>query len=912
MVWVQAAEEFLSAGSKRILLILMAVIFSAEWVSAQKNITQYTILYSFTNSPDGAYPYSGLTEAWSVPGELPGLGGTLYGATTGGGFSQNADPNHHGNPNGTLYEISPSGRFYSVIYNFDSAPYDGSNPMGSLTRMGTSLYGTCQQGSCGPEDNGGTVFEMDYPYTATNYGTLYSFWGTYGTHHDGQSPWGGVVAAGGNLYGPALNDGDNTGEPAGTVPAGIVFSFDFNPVDYTILHTFNQTPTSNGDGANPYSGLTVGSPIYGPLSGLGQYAYTNYTLYGTTSGGGTGGSGIVFSIDSNGSNYTILHNFCDGSVTNDGNYPLASLTLVGDTLYGTTVYGGSYSYRGETGGTVFEIKTNGSGYAILHSFSNNRTYDGGHPVGPVTLFSNVLYGTTEGGDGVDNGVLFKMNLDGSGFSVVHSFAGQPSDGACPYCALTVFQNIYGSYLYGTTVYGGVYNCGTIFAMPLATNNLQAMPIAVLSPTNGSTLYFGTNVSIAADVSSITGAVSRVDFYSGQTYLGSMTNSPYSFTWTNATAGTNVITVVAISTNGVALAASDETIIYLPPPPVITTVVGNYGLGGGYSGDGGAATNARLNAPQGVIADSLGNIYITDNGNNVVRKVGTNGIITTVAGKHSLGGTYSGNGGAATNAGLYGPCGLDVDNAGDLYFVENGNNVVCKVDTNGIITTVAGNHSLGGGYSGDGGAATNAALNGPCGLALDVVGDIFIADTANGVIRMVDTNGVISTVAGNHAYNRGYSGDGGAATDAGMNWPVGVALDALGNLYISEYFGGVVRKVDTSGIITTVAGNHAFGLGYSGDGGSATNAMINLPLLLAVDNFNNLYISDDGNSLIRKVDSNGIITTVAGNYSLRGGYSGDGGAATNAALSYPVGISFDPVGDFLITDQNNNVIRKVSF
>ena len=200
-----------------------------------------------------------------------------------------------------------------------------------------------------------------------------------------------------------------------------------------------------------------------------------------------------------------------------------------------------------------------------------------------------------------------------------------------------------------------------------------------------------------------------------------------------------------------------------------------------------------------------------------------------------------------------------------------------MDLNGIITTVAGNGSNSRyGYSGDGGPAINASLNEPFGVAVDASGNLFIADSGNNVIRKVDPNGIITTVAGNYSTGESHGGDGGAATNASLYNPCGVAVDAAGNLFIADTFNGRIRKVDTNGIITTVAGNGTNG--YSGDGGAATNASLYNPDGVAVDATGNLFIADSANGRIRKVDTNGIITTVAGD-----GYVERRRSATNASL-----------------------------
>ena len=349
-----------------------------------------------------------------------------------------------------------------------------------------------------------------------------------------------------------------------------------------------------------------------------------------------------------------------------------------------------------------------------------------------------------------------------------------------------------------------------------------------------------------------------------------------------------------------------------PNSIISTVAGN-GTSG-YSGDGGAATNAELYYPPGVAVDATGNLFIADSGNNRIRKVGINGIITAVAGNGTNG--YSGDGGAATNAELNDPSGVAVDATGNLLIADFENNVIRKVGTNGIITTVAGNGTAG--YSGDGGAATNAELDNPWDVAVDATGNLFIADVGNDVIREVGTNGITTTVAGNGA--AGYSGDGGTATNAELFYPERVAVDVTGNLLIADFENNVIRKVGTNGIITTVAGN-GYGAGtgaggYSGDGGAATNAELYLPYGVAVDATGNLFIADSRNDVIRKVDTNGIITTVAGNgYGAgtdSGGYFGDGGAATNAELYLPYGVAVGATGNLFIADTYNQRIRKVFF
>jgi uncharacterized protein (TIGR03437 family) len=345
--------------------------------------------------------------------------------------------------------------------------------------------------------------------------------------------------------------------------------------------------------------------------------------------------------------------------------------------------------------------------------------------------------------------------------------------------------------------------------------------------------------------------------------------------------------------------------------VITTVAGVNNQG--YAGDGGPATSASLSNPEGLVVDSAGNIYFADKGNYAVREVNTGGTINTVAGPGSLVfGAPLGDGGPATSANFSWTnslfVGMAVDANGNLYISDSGHGRVRKINS-GIITTVAGNGVPGSG--GDGGAATSASLFAPAGIAVDAAGNLYIADPSVGRVRKVDTSGNISTFAGTGTV--GYSGDGGLATSAQILPPIGLAVDAKGNLYIAESGAGVphVRRVDSSsGIITTYAGSGS-SAGFSGDGGPAVNAQLNTLAGLVLDKAGNLYIADAGNYRVRKVDTSGIITTVAGTGQIDLGGLGDGGAATGAALQ-PSGMAFDAAGNLYVSDYSAGRIRRIAF
>ena len=345
---------------------------------------------------------------------------------------------------------------------------------------------------------------------------------------------------------------------------------------------------------------------------------------------------------------------------------------------------------------------------------------------------------------------------------------------------------------------------------------------------------------------------------------------------------------------------------------IETVAGNGNWG--YSGDDGPATSATIGYVEALLYDGEGNLYLADSDIGVVRKVDKDGIITTIAGNGDWG--YSGDGGPATLSRLANVCGLAMDSKGNLYVSDSSYHTVRKIDTNGIITTVAGKNNgsptLNRGYSGDGGPATLARLYSPRGLAVDPEGNLYIADYNNYVIRKVDPNGIISTIAGKHT-SQFFSGDGGPAKNAGMN-PIDVALDREGNLYIVDRRNHRIRKINKSGIITTVAGNGSYYQESNEDGGPAILSGVGYPGAVELDSLGNIYIVQEDHHVVRKVNPQGIISPFAGEYSESyggEGFSGDGGPPGKASLVWPLSVAAGPDGRIYISDSGNYRIRRVN-
>ncbi|MGA8492975.1 MAG: hypothetical protein WB711_21310 [Terriglobales bacterium] len=342
---------------------------------------------------------------------------------------------------------------------------------------------------------------------------------------------------------------------------------------------------------------------------------------------------------------------------------------------------------------------------------------------------------------------------------------------------------------------------------------------------------------------------------------------------------------------------------------INTVIGS-GVEG-FSGDGAAPRSAALDQPKGIFADNIGYL-VADSGNNRIRQA-KQGVFTTLAG----GGT-GGDGSAATAGTLAAPTGVAWDSAGNYYIADTANNRIRKVDGSGNITTVAGNGASG--WTGDGGPAVSATLNAPTGLVVDASDNLYIADNGNLVVRKVDASGNITTYAGSGnpcILSGNVCGDGGPATQANMSSVTSVAIDGAGNLYIADYYDQRIRMVNTSGIMTTVAGTG--GRGHTGDGGPAIAALLNRPYGVAVDAAGDIYIADSENNKIRCVVAvskgcNGSTLKVGSimTYAFNGdkAFAGDGGVAKSASQQDPLEVALDPAGNLFVTGGADEVVRRI--
>ncbi|HSZ24538.1 MAG TPA: NHL repeat-containing protein [Cytophagaceae bacterium] len=322
--------------------------------------------------------------------------------------------------------------------------------------------------------------------------------------------------------------------------------------------------------------------------------------------------------------------------------------------------------------------------------------------------------------------------------------------------------------------------------------------------------------------------------------------------------------------------------------IVTTLAGSGSIGSA----NGVGTAASFFYPNGLSVDALGNIYVGDVFNNMIRKITSNGVVTTVAGS----GSYGKLNGIGTAASFWFPYGVVVDDSDNIYVGDHNNNLIRKINSSGVVSTFAGTGTSGS----TNGISTSASFFHCQGLAIDASGNLYIADTGNHLIRKITPTGIVSTVAG----TAGVAGNtNGTGTAASFNYPSSIAIDASGNLYVADSFNNLIRKIDPSGVVTTLAGSGAVG---------STNAIgiaasFNQPSGVAIDASGNLYVADSYNNLIRKIDPLGAVTTLAGTGSI-GSTNGD---ATVASFNYPCSVAVDASGNVYVGDHSNNMIRKIT-
>jgi uncharacterized repeat protein (TIGR03803 family) len=732
---------------------------------------------------------------------------------------------------------------FSLLHDFAGGTDDGSNPYGSLTLSGSKFYGMT---STGGDSSVGTIFSINTD--GTGFTLLYEF---NGVADDSANPYGSLTLSGSKLYGTAAND-LNT-------PACTIFSINTDGTGFTLLHDFAG---GNDDGANPFGSLTLsGSKLYGTTLGggdsssgtifsintdgtgftllhefaggaddgaepYGDLTLSGSTLYGMTSAGGDSSLGTIFSINTDGTGFTLLHEFAGG--VDDGRNPYSSLTLSGSTLYGMTIAGGDLD-----AGTIFSINTNGTGFTLLHEFAGG-TDDGGSPHGYLIFSDSTLYGMTSGGGDSTTGTIFSINTDGTGFTLLHDFAGGNDDGAVPLGSL-IFS---GSTLYGMTNTGGDSDIGTIFSKTIIStdSSLSALAIdqGVLNPAFA-TGTFDYVASLPRSITSINVIPTANNANAAITVNGTPVDSG-DWASVNLDVGDNTITIIVTaeddSTSTYTIVVTRETLIAR-----LTT----------YTGTG---TN-----PFAIAFDDI-NMWTADRNNNSVTKISPTGVMTTYTGtganpsaiafdgvnmwtanmnddsvtKISPTGTMTTHPGT----GLY-PYSIAFDGV-NMWTANVGDNSVTKISPTGTMTT----------YPGTG-------IN-PFAIASDGV-NMWTANEGNYSVTKISPTGAMTT----------YSG-------TGLH-PSGIAFDGV-NMWTANFSGNSVTKISPTGVMTT----------YTGTG-------VN-PYSIAFDGVN-MWTANNNDDSVTKISPTGTMTT----------YIGTG--------AYPYAIAFDGV-NMWTADNDSNSVTKIDF
>ncbi|HMV82293.1 MAG TPA: BACON domain-containing carbohydrate-binding protein [Blastocatellia bacterium] len=592
-------------------------------------------------------------------------------------------------------------------------------------------------------------------------------------------------------------------------------------------------------------------------------------------GGTCGDGGAATAAFLNGPNNVSVDKDGNLIVSDPGNFRIRKVT-VADGKIATIVGTGVQGFSGD-GGPALSAQVSVPVGAITDSVGNLYFSDRGNQrVRRVDATTNII--STIAGTGVSG-------FNGEGLAPLSSTLNFPTG-----LALNPTGNLY----------IGDRDNGRIRRLLTAVSGDVAPPTVVIAQPTDAPTFTTTNGALNLSGTATDNNVIFQVRWSNDRGGSGVAAGTTSWTVSNIPlqSGPNNLTVTAWDVNG--NAASARLLVNFNPEQLIQTLAGSGTAGDG--GDGGAAVGARLFFPSAVAADAMGNVYIADTDNHRVRRVTPGGIIQPFAGNGFVG--SSGDGGQALNATMNEPQGLAIDAAGNVYISDTGNNRIRRVSPSGIITTVAGTGVDS--FSGDGGPATQAQLSSPFQITLDAAGNLYIADNGNRRIRKVNAaDGVISTIAGDGRI--GNEGNGGPAVNAQFLYPTGVAVDRNGVVYVLDSYDNRVRRIGTDGRISNYVGTGNFG--YSGDGGPATAAELDPLSYIALDTDNNLYIADYFNHAIRKVTAaTGIITTVVGTGA--GGFSGDGASPRSAQLAFPNDLTFDRAGNMYIADLGNQRVRRV--
>lgn len=566
---------------------------------------------------------------------------------------------------------------------------------------------------------------------------------------------------------------------------------------------------------------------------------------------------------------------------------------------------GLFSFAAPAGATVrFKVKAQAGvaptfGRVLENSAATGADFTGVAPKDAVFVapaagsFQLEVFGATDGFADISAKVVVPKSrarkIDVTAFADTSDAVLQTLDGTSPADIAPDSEGLDGLRL---EIPAGVFPAGTILAVS---------PAATLAPS-GAFTPAGPAITITASSPFAKGATVTLTL-------------PFNASAANGNAASVAVTVrddagnVSETTSGLnvdlnagrvsfpASHFSTYQAVVVATPGIISTFAGNGGLT--TSGDEGPATAAGLPSPLGVTVSPTGVVYISYQ--HGIRRVDSLGVIHAVAGSDASG--FGGDGGPASGALLSFPTGVLFDPDGNLVVCDRNNHRVRKIDASGTITTIVGDGTAG--FAGDGSAATAARVNLPQTACYDAAGNLYIADSFNHRIRKVDTSGIITTVAGSSSAGNG--GDGGPATSAQLFIPIGVAVNAAGDIFIADYGNFRIRRVAASdGVISTVAGDGTSGL--SGDGGPASAARLNLVGALTIDIDDSLLLLDAGNNAVRRITAAGTIERVAGTGA--GGFAGDGGLAVDAVLNFPHGIAVDRVGRIYVCDLNNQRVRRI--